>query len=253
MNKYFVFLIITVFAFTSCEKDNIGTTYEPEADYVAFLSPTVVGVELTADNNYSVLCKIVRSNLSESQTVATVSLEITDLIDGVFELESNTVTFEAGKPEAYVKIVPIIDPATLDPAAKYQFNLTLTGDNASAMHNTTSYTATLKIDFVAAGVGSFSSEFFGGTWDVELLKADLGVVTLYNAVELYDVGKDIKLMVKDGIVTIEGQAAWVHADYGDVYAQGTGTVDGKVLTMVLEHYVPGVGSFGDATEVLTLP
>jgi hypothetical protein len=253
MKKIILILTACILVLASCDQDNIGTLYEPDGSYVAFSSSIVVDNFLTPDNDYSVSVQIVRSDLSESATSATVELEMTEDIDGLFELESSTVSFESGSGVAYVKIIPTIPPASLNPATTYEFNLSLSGDNVSELFGTTTYKASLKIDYEALGTGSFTSNFFGDAWEVELLKANLGDVTLYKAIELYDIGYNMLIIVEGNNVTVNPQPAWYSSDYGDVYAQGSGTIEGKTITMTLEHYVPDLGGWDPETEVLILP
>ena len=229
----------------------MGTLYEPEAPYVAFSSPVVSGNVLSAENDFSVNVQLVRSHLSGSAT-ATVSLEMNANIQGVFELESNTVTFEDGKGTAYLKIVPLVEPGQIDPTKNYVFNLTLTGENASELYNKTSYRASFR--YMPIGTGTFTSVFFGDEWSVELEKLEVGNLTLYKAKGLYESGFDITIKVEGENVTVNDQAAWYYDDeYGDVYIAGTGMMSGKTITMSLTHFIPDVYAWDPETEVLTLP
>lgn len=254
MKKLYFILLILGLAIVSCDQDNIGEIYKPESPYVAFSSSVVPQNFLTADNNYSVMVQIVRSDLS-GQATANVTLEMNDDIEGVFDLESTTVSFADGQAKAYAKVVPVIAPDKINPAKTYKFRLTLTGDNVSELYNTTTYTALFNIDYQNAGTGNFSSEFFEDAWSVDLMKADLGNdLTVYKAIGLYEDGYDIVIVVSGGNVTVAGQAAWYYDDdYGEVFVSGTGTVSGKVLTLKLTHYIPDVYAWDEATETLTLP
>ncbi|MCK3683250.1 hypothetical protein [Maribellus sp. YY47] len=254
MKKLYFILLILGLAIVSCDQDNIGEIYKPEAPYVAFASSVVPQNFLSADNDYSVMVQIVRSDLSGS-TTANISLEMNDDIEGVFDLESATVTFTDGQAKAYAKIVPVIPTDQINPAKMYKFKLTLTGDNVSELYNTTTYTALFNIEYQDAGTGDFNSDFWPGAWPVDLLKADLGNdLIVYKAIDLYEEGYDIVIVVSGGNVTVSGQAAWYYDDdYGDVFVSGTGTVSGKVLTLKLTHYIPDVYAWDEATETLTLP
>ena len=251
MKKIYLILFSLAIIFFSCDQENMGTLYEPEAPYVAFSSPVVSGNVLSAENDYTVSVQVVRSDLSGTAT-ANVSLEMNENIEGVFDLESNAVTFEDGKSSAYLKIVPLVEPAQIDPTKNYVFNLTLTGDNASALYNKTSYRASFR--YTPIGTGTFTSVFFDDLWTVDVEKLEVGSLTLYKAKGLYEAGYDITIVVEGENVTVEEQAAWFYDDdYGDVFVAGSGTASGKVLTMSLEHYIPGVGGWPPETEVLTLP
>ena len=254
MKNIYLLLMLFALALASCDQDNIGAIYEPEGPYFAFSTSVVPQNFLTAENNYSVSVQVVRSDLSGSAT-ANVSLEINDDIDGVFGLQSSTVTFSEGQGIAYAKIVPLVSTDMINPAKMYKFKLTLTGDNVSELYGTTTYTAMFNIEYSPAGTGEFNSEFFGDVWPVDILKADLGNdLIVYKAIDLYDYGYDIVIVVSGGNVTVAAQAAWYYDDeYGEVFASGSGTIDGKVLTMSLTHYIPNVYAWDPATEVLTLP
>jgi hypothetical protein len=248
-----IFLIILVFAlaFVSCDQENMGTIYEPETSYVAFSSSIVPENILSAENNFSVSVQLVRSDLTAA-TTASVQLEMNENIDGVFELESNSVTFENGKGEAYVKIIPLVDASLIDPTKTYTFNLTLTGDNVSEFYGETTYKASFK--YTPVGEGTFNSVFFGEVWSVDIEKLEVGNITLYKARGLYESGYDITIVVEGNSVTIAEQPAWFYdSDLGDVMIVGSGTLDGKVLTISIEHYIPDVGGWDPETEILTLP
>ena len=243
-----VFIAISLFA---CDQENIGTLYEPEAPYVAFSSSIVPENILSADNNYSVIVQIVRSDLSTA-TTANVLLEMNDNIEGVFDLESNSVTFENGKGEAYIKIVPVVEAASIDPTKAYVFNLTLTGDNVSSLYNKTTYKASFQ--YTSIGAGTFNSMFFENEWSVDIEKLEVGNLVLYKTKSLYEDGYDITIIVDGENVTVEGQPAWYYDDeYGEAYVSGSGTISGKVLTLSLTHYIPDVYAWDPATEILTLP
>ncbi len=251
MKHTYLILILLAMVLFSCDQENIGTLYEPDAPYVAFSSPVVSGNVLSAENDFSVNVQLVRSHLSGSAT-ATVSLEMNEIIEGVFDLESTTVTFEDGKGKAYVKIVPQVEPGQIDPTKTYVFNLTITGENASELYNKTSYRASFR--YTPIGTGTFTSVFFEDEWTVDIEKLEVGSLTLYKAKGLYEAGYDITIVVEGENVTVEEQAAWYYDDeYGDVWISGTGTINGKIITMSLTHFIPDVYAWNPETEILTLP
>lgn len=251
MKHTYLILILFAMALFSCDQENMGTLYEPDAPYVAFSSPVVSGNVLSAENNFSVNVQLVRSDLSGTAT-ATISLEMNENIEGVFDLESNTVTFEDGKGTAYVKIVPQVEPGEIDPTKNYVFNLTLTGENASALYNQTTYRASFR--YTPIGTGTFTSVFFDDEWPVDVEKLEVGNLTLYKAKGLYETGYDITIVVEGDNVTVEDQAAWYYDDeYGDVWISGTGTINGKTITLSLTHFIPDVYAWEPETEILTLP
>ncbi|MCY1722199.1 hypothetical protein OU798_17730 [Prolixibacteraceae bacterium Z1-6] len=82
----------------------MGTVYEEEKDYFVFVVSKVVGYELTAKDDYTIDVKVVRTENTDSASV-NVELEITEDIDGLFALETEQVSFEAGSSEAYARII----------------------------------------------------------------------------------------------------------------------------------------------------
>ena len=250
MKKLFFITLILGLFLASCDQDNIGSLYEPESPYIAFSSPVVSENILSTENNFSVRVQVVRSDLS-TPTTGEVSLEMNDNINGVFALESNTVTFEDGKGEAYVKIVPVVDPSMIDPTKTYVFKLTITSDNASQFFNTTTYRASFK--YTPIGTGYFKSSAFDGEWPVDIEKLEVGNTILYKAKSLYEQGYDVTITVEGENVTVNNQAAWYYDAQNDAFITGSGTINGKTLTMTIEHFVPGIVDYGGYTEVLTLP
>jgi len=251
MKKILFVSFILMLVFASCDQENTGTIYEPEKAYVAFSSSIVSGNVLSAENNYSVSVQIVRSDLN-TPTTANVSLEMNENIEGVFALESSSVTFENGQGKANINIVPVVDASQIDPTKNYVFNLTLTGDNVSALFSTTTYKASFK--YTSIGTGHFVSDAFGDEWPVELEKLEVGSLTLYKAKDLYETGYDITIVVEGENVTIDPQPAWYYdSDLGDAYITGSGTINGKVLSIMIEHYLPNEFTYGAYPETLTLP
>ena len=43
------------------------------------------------------------------------------------------------------------------------------------------------------------------------------------------------------------------SSYGAIWAEGEGTFKDGVADMMIEFYVPGVGSWGEFNEIITLP
>lgn len=250
MKNIYLILFALAFLISSCDQDNIGTLYEPDAPYVAFSSPVVSENILSAENNFAVDVQLVRSHLEDAAT-AEISLEMNEDIDGVFALESTTVTFEDGQGETIVKIVPLVEPSEIDPTKTYVFNLTITSDNASEFYNTTTYKASFR--YTSIGTATFTSLFYEDEWEVEVQKLEVGNLTLYKLKHLYETGYDVTLVTEGSEITVNAQKAWYHPDYGDIYVSGSGTINGKVFNLLLDHHVPDLGSFGEYEETLTLP
>ncbi len=256
MKKLFIILCASIFAIISCEQENVSTIYEPGSPYVAFSSPVVSENILSAENGFSINVQVVRSELSAPAT-ATISLEMNENIEGVFALESNTVTFAEGEGTAYVKIIPVVEPSLIDPTKTFTFHLTLNGENVSKLYATTLYKA--SFEYTPIGSGIFTSLFFGeGTvpaeWPVDVEKLEVGNLILYKLKGLYETGYDITLIAEGENVVVKDQPAWNYdAEYGDVYITGNGSINGKKITMEITHYIPDIFAWDSKTEIFTLP
>ncbi|QIA09370.1 hypothetical protein [Draconibacterium halophilum] len=237
--------------------------YEPEMSYVAFSSSIVPENILSAENNYSVSVQIARSNIDE-QTSAQVSLEMNDNIEGLFGLESTSVTFAEGEGKAYAKIVPLVDISQIDVSKVYEFKLNLLGDNVSEFYSQTTYRASFLLTFESIGTGTLSSEFFGNETTVQLEKALEADV--YKIIDCYTEGYTISFSVDNdnNIFYATQQTGYEDPDYGmvslempdseepDSYYMGEPYRDGNTFYL-LGRFTVEAGSYGHWYEVLTLP
>lgn len=257
MKKIFLAIILMGTVLLSCDQENIGTLFDNEGnDYVAVGTVKIdEPIALLLEDNFSFKFPLHRTNLSINGTTAEVELSSSNG-EGVFMLESSTVTFADGEGVAHVVIVPVSSDG-IDPATTYSFTLTVVGDNASPMNNEATFSAQMVLEYTPLGEGYFYSEFWPGVWEQAVEKAN--GLELYKAVGLYESGKDILFSVSGDKVVVAYQKAWNYdASYGDVYASGEGTVSvvgGKTLfTVELEHYLPSADySFGTGIETLELP
>jgi hypothetical protein len=107
-----------------------------------------------------------------------------------------------------------------------------------------------SLTFSKLGVGEFVSDFFEEEWPQPVLLAN--EATVYQLPGLYEDGYNIFIVVnRRGEANITSQPAW-ESVHGVVEVRGTGVKEGNVITMQLNHWVPGVGQFGTFEEVLIL-
>jgi hypothetical protein len=260
MKHTYLILILFAVSLFSCDQENMGTLYEPDAPYVAFSSPVVSGNVLSAENDYSVNVQLfVQTYLP--QTTAGVELEMNEDIEGVFDLESSSVTFDEGKGTAYANIVPVINPSLIDVTKTYEFSLTLVGDNASEFYNQTTYRASFSLTFQPFGTGTFSSEFLENDWNVEVEKAEEAEV--YRILDCYGEGYNITFSVdnENNIRYSTQQTGYEDEDYGMVslampdpegsYYYSEPYREGNSY-FLLGRMIVDAGSFGHWYEVLTM-
>jgi hypothetical protein len=254
--------LVFVLSLAACDQDNIGELYETDV-YVAFSTEIVPANILTAENNYSVNVPIARSNLNVP-TTAQVSLEMNENIEGVFDLESTSVSFAEGEGTAYAKIVPLVDISQIDVSKVYEFNLTFTGDNVSEFYSQTTYRASFLLTFEPVGTGTFSSEFRENEWTVQVEKALEADV--YKIIDCYAEGYDIMFSVdaENNVFYATQLTGYIDPDYGmvtlempdseepDSYYMGEPYRDGNTIYL-LGRFTVDAGSYGHWYEVLTLP
>jgi hypothetical protein len=262
MKKIVLILTLFTIALYSCDQENMGTIYEPDAPYVAFSSPVVSGNVLSAENDYTVNVQVVRSNLTAA-TTASVQLEMNEDIEGVFQLESSRVTFDEGKGIAYANIVPVINPSLIDVTKTYEVSLTLVGDNVSDLYSETTYRASFSLTFKPFGTGVFSSEFIGNDWNVEVEKAEEADV--FRILNCYAEGYNITFSVdsENNIRYSTQETGYEDEDYGmvslampdadepDSYYYSEPYREGNSY-FLLGRMIVDAGSFGHWYEVLTM-
>lgn len=257
MNKKFFniigSLVVIGFLFSGCEKDAEGNLFDAKGKDKYAVGSAVRTVEMVPADNNSFNVEIVRVDASSDANV-NVTLELDKTVPaGTFQLKSSTVSFKAGEYSANATIT-YADINLLSPIVKYKMTLALSDDVLSpSKKGKMAITASRKLTYAPAGNSVIVSEAFGDTWEVETLKANEGDV--YILKNLYDTGFDIQLVIMAGKATISGQAARRHNTYGNVYVRTSAPADvvGKQIDMVVEHYVPNLGSFGKFSESLTLP
>ncbi|MCU4157652.1 hypothetical protein J1N10_16870 [Carboxylicivirga sp. A043] len=253
-------LLFCFVALSSCDQDNIQTKFDAGGvDYVA-VGVTAVDApyKLNADNSYSISFPIHRTLKNVSGTEANLVLNSSNG-SGLFELESQNLTFEQGSALAYAKIIAT-DPGAIDPATVYSFELVVSGDNASPLYNTAVFSGQLELNFEMLGTGSFASTWDEETRDVNLYKA-IGL-DIYMAEALYEAGFDVLIIANEGAATVSipEQKGWFHTGVElPVRIAGTGTISNnnegkKVFTMQIEHYLPEYDhTWGAWDEVITFP
>ena len=245
-------LMVAGWSLTSCNTDNIGETYKPDAQNITFL--TSEQSASTGDTETEVKVRIARSNTAAAYT-ANVTIESEE--DDVFTIEGgNSVTFPAG--QGYVDVV--VKAANMDRGNSYEATMKLSAADIETADETVgnqipevTITVTCDYTWTSYGIGHFVSEAFEDEWDVEVMKAEEGEI--YKCLDLYTTGKDVIFVCDGDKVTVDWQQAWMYSsEYGWVYVGGEGTRAGNTLTVLLEHYEPYDDySYGKYTAVLTLP
>lgn len=243
-------MVIAATILTACDTDNEAATYQPKFQNISIESPKASYVVSSPESD--ILVRLVRSTKT-GEYVAHYTLSSPH--DGIFtDTNNGQVTFADGSSIATI----IVKTAGLEVGKKYTFDIKLS-DADIALQDTLTKTANhsgnitveLALTWAEYGVGKITSEAFEGSWDLVIEKAE--GMDYYKAINMYNGGFDVVFSIDNGEVIFNEQPAWVSSQYGNVSIAGKGTLSGKTITAVLEHYIPGVGTFGDFTEVIELP
>lgn len=259
-NIKYIISLVSLLALFSCNKDavmptidsaNIGTVG------AAFASPVLV-YNLSATDNNVIKVLVYRGNTKAAASVP-VTLTSTSTL---FTLPVSNVEFAAGEGTAYLSVnYPM---ASIAPAKKYTFTLTLVGADLISPSKVSAMTvnAQLPLTYKSLGTGSYTSEFYETTANVSVLKADLPATlpSYYRIMEPYEPGSgaNIDFSVFNGVISIASQnIGWLYsAENGYVYVTPqTTSVSGKTYTWISKFTLPTAGlAFGGTyAESITLP
>ena len=244
--KFIIPLLLSLLLITSCSEHE-GTIFDQGNNQNALFLATRYSFEVEASE---ITVKLYRGNTSNASDIA-LTLDAPAGTENInFRLKA-AAHFDAGQNSADVVISYNLNE--MSPTDLYSLKLTI-GENFTPLFSSNSSTTVSirkKLTFVSFGTGVFESEAFEESWNqsIEVAMEDPSLLRLPG---LYEEGKSILLSVSGNNVTVDGQAAWLYnSTYGDVYVRGEGTIEGNVCTMILEHYIPGVTSFGEFQEILT--
>lgn len=264
MKKYiFGLALLAGGLFTSCDKDNIGTIYETNAQNISF--ETDEASLTTKTSSASVTIMLTRSNTVGEYT-AHYTLNTSD--SGIFsDANSGTATFAAGEWSTSITI----NAGNMKGGTLYTCQLQLSSEDAATADEVigTSTNTTVNVsvmcdyNWVALGTGFYSSpDWWEEEYNVEIEHAE--GTGLYKIKDLFAKGYDVQFEIgSDNVVRVPEQVSWVHSSYGKVYLMGYLNEDDsciagsynpetKQIPLTLIHYV-SAGTFGVFTDTLTMP
>lgn len=245
LNICAAFLAICLAAFTSCSTDAEGTLYNGEGAELAFAS-TQMNVQLAAEDNGVIKVPVYRGNANGDLSAA-IAMDNETIEEGLFTLAAPAASFKNGENVAYVEIS--FSLAELGATDKYEIGLTLTDEKSlspTALGAIT-VTAQRKLTWENYGVGVYTSELFGDSWDQPIEKAKEG--NIYRLPDCITEGYPMVFSLSDDGQTLLSwdpqQTGYKHATYGMVYFSPAGMErDGNVLTFPMRGLVVVTGGFG---------
>jgi hypothetical protein len=264
MKRNIFFLIIAVafssLMFTSCDDQVEGTLYEVGDKVHAAFASTVQLVEMLPADGNQIKVPVYRGGKSDTEANVTVEMnQAASIPAGTFTLTNPQVNFPVGQNVAYA-VITYADINALSAGATYVLTLTLTNEEQLSVSEAKSIKvqAQRKLTFAPLAIGTFTSEFFEDSWEVEVLKA--AEADVYRILDCYYNNFHITFSVSsDNSISFSSQPmGYVSADYGmtsftmprETYTQPS--KDGKTFNLWSEFRV-SAGSFGLFEEVLVLP
>ncbi|WP_137089711.1 hypothetical protein [Mangrovivirga cuniculi] len=254
MKNIFRFLFIALVAM-GCEPDpdiydGPGQAHFPQSSYDYFVT--------SAEGAYEVPVYLTKA-VGEDRTVTVEVSGESTAEEGVhFSIASKSVTIPAGELSAPVSITGDFEALGTDGPQELVLTITQTENTAGFRQQTTvNLIQFCEYDINSlAGIYTMNSSFFEAQYPVVSQAGD-GDALDYEFLYQADYPITIEIIQIDDVTfeaSIADQAAWYSAFYEtDVYIRGSGQVNtcGQ-LTLSIEHYIPGLGSFGSYTEVLVL-
>jgi hypothetical protein len=237
-NKFFV-IVVAICLFAAC-------TESPElVDYAADCKEPSGIVSGTVSDNYA-LVVVVDGNKVEVDGGAQIQDKgVVFSTKATFDLNDANIVSNGAGLDAYSSTLTGLSPLTT-----YYYRAFAINSKGIAYGDEKSF-KTISLDEVPRVEAEFSSSFFEDTWTVEVIAVP-GI--FYKAIGLYEEGYDVSINVApNGAATVAKQPVMANlSGYGVASVQGTGKLDGKKLELNLTLTV-SAGSFGTATETITLP
>lgn len=228
INKLVWLFCIATTILTSCNEDQKGAIYDGQGkDNVSFLS-SAYSTQLVPEMNGVLKVPVCRTDKMIEGT--TVNVKVTKANEN-FTLSSPTVSFTKGDAEAYVELA--YDITKLSFGTTYTFTLEIQNENLSpAAQKSCSISVTRKLTWKNIGKGKWTTQLFGGTYDVDFEEAVEVPGKLYRVLDMISDGFPIEINVSK-----EQGTAWVnfqdtgYDDDGDrLYYNALGTYKNGVIT-----------------------
>nr|WP_301850724.1 hypothetical protein [uncultured Prevotella sp.] len=254
--SHIALLAVIAFAFSACtdeyDYDSVETVNN-EGAYILANGKTTLYWNDTEDQAFSVV--VARHDDSEAKTYKLTTS------DGSVSVPAE-VSFEANEKS---KVVPVTCHFNVGDIKK-KVTIGIADEDA---YTYGAHSQTYTISRCKTFEGKFMSEAFGnedGTpAEYPVTVYECGVTTneetgkktaQYLISNVYDFGYDVMFTLKDnGKAATEGQPAWTHPNYGDVYVSGNGTYysSQNCILFLWSHDIPNLGGFGITREYLFFP
>lgn len=246
--KLFALAVISLSFFSSCNTDAEKPMYDVTKTEYAFAS-TLQSVEMLPTDGNKIIVPIYRNT-----TVGTssVNVEMSASVEGLFTLANATATFEDGKAATDI-VINYDDINALAAGTTYRLTLSFAEENASPSNvNSITVSAQRKLTFKQVGVGIFTTEFFGASWEQPIEKAE--EANVYRLPDCYVSGYPIVFSMDEaGNITMSDQeTGYVDSTYGMINIRLVqAQVEGNTYMFTLKYFV-SAGSLGTFVETFEM-
>jgi len=252
-------IIIALATLTSCDKDAEGVIYTPDASACYSFASTQMNIELNAEHQGVIRVPLYRGS-SEGDATVSLHADMDEETASIFELVSTEINFKNGENIAYAELnFGSID--RLGATNKYAISLSIDEVALSPSgESTLKLQAQRQLTWENYGVGIYTSELFGQSWEQPIEKAKEG--NIFRLPDCITTGYPIVFTLSaDGQDLIGWDIqpiGYKHSTYGMVYyaAQGM-TRNGNQLAFPMIGAVVYNGGFAALysgfTEMLELP
>lgn len=251
-------LALGVLALASCSDDYEYTAPEAthEGSAVAFVEGSSQSVVLGIDEaNPTVSVAIVREDGTNAEDIP---VEVTSLNPDLFTVPA-TAHFDAGQTETTIDVA--VDAAKMEAFTNYTAKLHLVS-NVYAADNSGLFELTVtKEDYVQVGTGTYTSQFFGASWESPLKYS--ATLDQYRITDWISEGYPLEFTWnrETGECTMASKqtSGYVHPSYGMITAYAIAiTADGQTVVFEDNTFYFGfnwrvsAGSFGSTMETFTI-
>lgn len=255
-------MAVAFFMFSACSDDDVSRDPSPLVDAnsnnVSFTTDgnVVIGVDAT---EFTV--NVTREKTESALTVNIKSYDYNEA--GTFEIPTS-VTFAAGEAEASFN-VKVLKQLTI--FESYKLVLEVDASQANPYVEQSSYPRTemyiIREDYVPYAEGTYSSDFFGASWDQTLEYSPSTEVYRFKALWGYS-GYDVTFTLDGSTVSMYGGTSsgnytvfvtgYEDSDYGMISAYYSGCTydDGSQTFTFPIRWVVSAGSYGTYNEYYTI-
>src|SRR3712207_1210445 len=259
-NNYILGVMMAAMAlFMSWDKDNVGTVYEPTGTNISFMQEAISQTVSTASTDI-----VVGLSRFGAAGAYTAHYTLKEMSDRVFtDANQGTAVYEDGKSMTSI----VLKADRMEKGKTYTVKLLLSDADVATADTVIGkpvkeVTVSVTCDFDWKDLGAVTNQSGFNDGAIGKVKAYEAATSegwkVYKFEDIFGKGFSIIAKATDKTGTtfvVEKQAGWNYSStYGDVTVSGKGTLEGKTLTLSLEHVLASVGhSFGVIDEVITLP